>query len=521
MPPTGGAATAVRLVAVIDVGATAIRLAVAEIDDAGNVRVLDRFIQPVSIGKDTFTKGFIRKATIEECVAVLKSYRQILSEYKISIPNDVRVVATSAVREAENRMAFIDRVYSAAGFSVDPIDEAEVSRLTYVGIQSYLRSEPALLEALTLIVEVGGGNTELLLLDRGDVVYAHTSRLGSLRLRETLEHYRAPKLKTRNIIESQVQRTIEQIRQHVDEQRPLEMVALGGDVRYAASQLLPDWNVEQPGRLALTALERFTDKTLNMSEEERVKKYHLSFPDSETLGPALLACVQLARAFRVKHVFVSSLNLRYAVLKEMAARGTWNEDLERQIVRSAHDLGRKFCFDAAHAQNVADVARQLFRVLENEHRLPQRFGLILYVAALLHEIGMFVNSSSHHKHSMYLINNSDFFGLSRKDVLLVSLVARYHRRASPKPNHPGYAGLSRDERVAVAKLAAILRIADALDGAHSQRVSTISTEQEDGRLIVYVPGVEDLSVEQLALKQKGPLFEEVFGMQVLLRPARG
>jgi exopolyphosphatase/guanosine-5'-triphosphate,3'-diphosphate pyrophosphatase len=109
------------------------------------------------------------------------------------------------------------------------------------------------------------------------------------------------------------------------------------------------------------------------------------------------------------------------------------------------------------------------------------------------------------------------FGLRAEDMVLVGLVARYHRRASPKPTHYQYASLERDQRIAVAKLAAILRVADALDRSRSQRIQELQCERDDDRLIISVPHVEDLSLEQLAMKEKGTLFEEIFGVPVLLR----
>ena len=127
---------------------------------------------------------------------------------------------------------------------------------------------------------------------------------------------------------------------------------------------------------------------------------------------------------------------------------------------------------------------------------------------------------SNHKHALYLIRNSELFGLSRRDVLLVALVARYHRRSSPKPDHEGYATLDRDDRVAVAKLAAILRIAIALDESRNQRIHEVKCKVESHRVVLTVRGVEDISLEQLALRQNGGLFEEVFGSQVLLRTSR-
>jgi exopolyphosphatase/guanosine-5'-triphosphate,3'-diphosphate pyrophosphatase len=118
---------------------------------------------------------------------------------------------------------------------------------------------------------------------------------------------------------------------------------------------------------------------------------------------------------------------------------------------------------------------------------------------------------------MYLIENSDLFGLSPADMLLVALVARYHRRASPKPTHPGFSTLERDRRVTVSKLAAILRIAIALDASRTQRVSNITCQRERSKLVIGVPLVDDLSVEQLALRQGRSLFEEIYGVTVQLR----
>ncbi len=121
---------------------------------------------------------------------------------------------------------------------------------------------------------------------------------------------------------------------------------------------------------------------------------------------------------------------------------------------------------------------------------------------------------------MYLVLNSDLFGLSRKDRTLVSLVARYHRRASPKPTHQGIAALSRDERVAISKLAGLLRIAIAIDESRSQRITDFACRREKDRLVISVPNVDDLSLEQLAINQTGGLFEETYGLKVLLRRVR-
>jgi exopolyphosphatase / guanosine-5'-triphosphate,3'-diphosphate pyrophosphatase len=230
-----------------------------------------------------------------------------------------------------------------------------------------------------------------------------------------------------------------------------------------------------------------------------------------------LANLLLAKELGLKEILVTSITLRDGLLREMASSKGWTSEFSRQIIRSAIDLGRRYEFDEPHSLHVARLSQLLFHQLREEHHLDSRYEIILYVAALLHEIGLFVSTHSSHKHAMYLIRHSELFGLGRKDHLLAGLVARYHRRASPQPTHEGYNALDRHERVAVAQLAAMLRVAIALDDSRSQRIHDLSCETENNRLVISIPLVEDLSLEQLALKQNGSLFEETFGMPVLLR----
>jgi len=512
--------TAPLPVAVIDIGTSSIRMAVAEIHDGGQVRLLTTLSRPAMLGKDTFTRGIIEKSTIEDCVRVLKGYRHVLAEHRIDRPEQLRCVATSAVREAQNRLAFIDRIYTATGIAVQAIDEGEVNRLTYLGVQPLLKSSPELIGKRTVVVEVGGGSTELLVVQDTDVLFSHSYRLGSLRLREQLESFRASQASTRKIMTTHIQRAIEQILQQVPAESAEELVGLGGDVRFAAKQLIPDWTPEQVVRLPLARLERLVDTLLSVNEDKLVHRFHVSFADASTLGPALQAYVQLCKAFQLTDLIVSNVNLRDGLLNEMASRGLWSEDFVNQVIRSAIDLGRKFDFNEAHARHVAKLCKILFQSLREEHRLDPKYELLLTVAALLHEIGLYVSTGSYHKHTMYLINHSELFGLSRSDVMLVALTARYHRRSSPKSSHPWYASLERDQRTAVAKMAALLRVAVALDASRTQRLHELRLAREGGRMVISLPQVDDISLEQLALKQSGSLFEETYGMPVLLRQLR-
>jgi exopolyphosphatase/guanosine-5'-triphosphate,3'-diphosphate pyrophosphatase len=493
-------------VAVIDIGSTSIRMAIAEIEGQGQIRTLEEVSRAVSLGKDTFTSQEISRESIEECVRILRSYWRLMQEFGITRPEQIRIVATSAVREASNRLAFIDRIYIATGLEIRILDEAEVNRITYMGIQPLLQKNPILASVKTIIVEVGSGSTEILVVSSGNIQFSNTYRLGSLRMLEQVDRFKTSHAKQRAIIESQIRGETE-----------IQMVAIGGDVRMAVKNIDSVVADGELHRVAADALLAFARQIGNMHEDELISRYSVSFADTETLWPALISYALLAKEFKSEHLFVADTNLRDGLLTELSVRDAWTVELRNQIVLSAINLGRRFAFDEAHARHVATLCRKLFLDLIQEHQLDQRMELILYLAALLHEIGVFISTRSHHKHAMYIIRHSELFGLSERDQLLLSLVVRYQRRSSPQPEHEGYSILDRNDRIAVAKMAAILRLAIALDESRSERIGTIRCVREENRLVIITRGSEDVSLEQLTIRQSSDLFEEVFGLSVVLR----
>ena len=145
--------------------------------------------------------------------------------------------------------------------------------------------------------------------------------------------------------------------------------------------------------------------------------------------------------------------------------------------------------------------------------------MLLRVAGLLHEIGSFVSNAAHHKHGYYLIANSEIFGLNRDDTEVVAHIARYHRRSSPKPSHPEYMALPRESRVVVNKLAAILRVVDALARTRGRKLPSPRFERRGDEFIISLPGAASLLLERRALAAKGDMFEDIYGMTLRLEEA--
>jgi exopolyphosphatase / guanosine-5'-triphosphate,3'-diphosphate pyrophosphatase len=490
---------------------------IAEVSPDGTVRILDNLQQAVPVGRDTYTRGEITRQTIEECVRVITSYRHIMAEYQITHEDQIRAVATAAVREAVNRVNFLDRIFIATGIAVEPLDETDITRLTYLGLYPQLSRDRTLHSSNVLVAAMEGGSTDVTFIEKGTVTFSRNYRLGSMKLQKMLETCQAPASQERDLMEDHIEQTVDVIVNNLPTRRSVRLLALGSEARFAAAQLKGRWDGESITRLQLQPYGRLTGKVLEQSVDKTTRAYHLPYTEAETLAPTLYFYERLARSLQQRSILVSGVSMRSGVVQEIARRDLWVATFGDQIIGPAREIARKYHVNETHADHVAVLCHAIFAAMEPVHKLGPWHELLLTVAALLHDIGLYVSERSHHKHSMYLINNSELFGLSRRDRLLVSLLARYHRRAGPKPTHEGFSLLNRNDRVVVAKLASILRVADALDRSYSQRIRDISCVREPGRFVIEVPNCTDLSLERLALRSKDSMFREVFGMEVILR----
>lgn len=505
-----------RLAAVIDIGSTSIRMQIGEINVKGRIRKLESFAQAVSVGKDSFHQGKVSKQTIEDCVFVLRIYRAKLDEYGIVSNDDIRVIATSGVKEASNRLAMQDRIFIATGFEIEPFDAAELHRATYLGIQPFMNDHPDIFSGRTIACEVGGGSTEVLVLAKMNVSYSRTFRLGALRMRKSVDSMDLLADRAKKLMVSQIDQSVETLLENIGGNVDV-YVAMGGDIRFAAHEIKHKQLDEHLTEIKTKNLEAFVDSVLELSPDKIVNQYHFSLPDAESFAPGLLTHLHIAKCVGAKRFVVADVNLRDSLLKEMAMGRRWTREIQEQIVGSAKQLGKKFNYNQSHAKHVAFLACELFDQLKELHHLGNRFRGILELASLLHEIGLFVSTRSNHKHAMYLIRNSELFGVGQKEMDLVALVARYHRRATPQPSHEIFARLPRSERVAVAKLAALLRLAIALNASHGQKIKQIECQLNEKRVLVLTDSVADLSMEQLKLKQVRSFFESIFGTVVVLQ----
>ena len=510
--------TAPQLVAVLDMGASAVRLVIAEIGPDRSIRIIEEASRGILLGRDTFSSGAIRSKTIDAALAALASFRKVIDEYGVQ---HLRAVATSAVREARNVDIVLDRIQGRTGITFDLINEAEESRLIFLAVKPAVEARFDFQTDSTLIVEVGGGSTSLMLLRDGLPSRSALYALGSVRLRQQLELRRLPHDVQLALLKRSIANVVDEIRHDVPLNRVAHVLGVGGEARFVASQLRADQSENVTAEVERHAFLAFCDRLAVLDEDQIVDGFGLAAGEAEALVPSLLVYRAILAETAATKLIISDASLRRGVLLDMAEPGgrLSAAHFEQQVLASAEAVGHKHRFDRNHGRHVAALAVQLFDEFHDEHGLSQRERLLLQVAGLLHDIGIYVSLRAHHKHSQYLLSATQIFGLSNDETAIVSNIARYHRRGLPQKSHFPYMALDRQDRLIVNKLAALLRIANALDAEHLQKVREIRLLRRERAWILEISGDGDLTMEQLAATARADMFADTFGRELVIRGA--
>jgi exopolyphosphatase/guanosine-5'-triphosphate,3'-diphosphate pyrophosphatase len=515
--------------AAIDIGSNALRLRIVDVDpptmgpDGPRFTAFrDVFVDraPVRLGHDVFTRGFIEQGVIGAACEALRRFRAAMDGAKV---DRYRAVATSAAREAQNGDLFVERAEREAGIHVDVIEGMEEARLVQCAVAERLD----LRGRTALLVDIGGGSTELTLLPGGDSrsspSFTRSLPVGTVRLVEAFLEGRGPvDGEHRSLLEEYVDRVfaeaVPEIRELTDGAVDL-VIGTGGNIETLAD-LCPVPGAFSEGRaIEVSAMETLLGELCAKSVDERAGKYSLRPDRADTIVPAATILARIARAFQRTSVAAPGVGLKEGVLVDLARVHFVPEDFPAEAAAlndACLRLGRRYHFDEAHGAVVARFAVRLFDDLAVRHRLGPRDRILLHAAALLHDIGDFVRYEGHHKHSYYLIANSDLMGLTPVERAIVANVARYHRKSTPQLDHDNFRALAREDRAKVKAMAAILRIADAFDREHRGKIGEVAGRIDGEALVLEVTGAPDRQLEEWTVRAKAGLLKEAFGLDVRL-----
>lgn len=504
------------LEAVIEIGSTAIRVMVFQVDSAGTWTTIDKAELPVPLGRDVFTNGTISKETLLQCTCILNRFNELLKGWNID-KEHTSIIATSAVREAGNRDMFIDRIYVKTHYIVKVIDGIEENKLMYLSTVEALRKEaPQLINQNAVILEIGGGSTELMILKQGKMAAAHSLHLGTVIIDQYVKSMLGSIHDARHFLADYIKTAGMNMSTEINFSKILQFITLGSETQIAAKEVgkkigARTWSISKQDFF------QFVNSIQQYSIEECLIKFKLSYNEANSLQVGLLSYKLFMELTSAQEMIVTDMSVREGLLiNRISPPDDIQSMFYSQIIASTRNMGRKYSFDEKHAQFVHDIALKIYDSMQDELVLPPSARLLLEVAAYLHDIGVFIRSEDHQAHSQYIISNSDIFGLSRNSIEIVSLVVFYHRGCINYQNDKKYRILPRLERIQVLKLAAILRVADALDRGHSQHLKNFTIEKQNDRLVLHLSDIHDINLEKVAVAEKSDLFESIFGYSLTI-----
>ncbi|MDC0747642.1 Ppx/GppA phosphatase family protein [Polyangium mundeleinium] len=509
--------------AAIDIGSNAIRLRVVDVDPPLLTDDGPRFYPfrdvlvdraPVRLGHDVFTKGRLENGVIGAACEALKRFRAAMDAAKVE---RYRAVATSAAREAQNGDLFVERAERESRVHVEIIEGVEEARLVQLAVVERIPMS----QRRSLLVDIGGGSTELTLLEGRLPVYSRSLPVGTVRLLEAFLEGRGPiDMGHRKLLEEYVDRVCADAFREIEDASdgPVDVViGTGGNIETLAD-LCPMPIAFPEGRaIEVRAMRRLLDDLSAKSVDERVIAYGLRPDRADTIVPAATVLCRVAEAFGRESITAPGVGLKEGVLVDLARQHFVPRDFGGEaaaVSEACLRLGRRYHFDEAHGMLVARFATRLFDELSARHRMSPRDRILLHAASLLHDVGDFVRYEGHHKHSYYLIVHADLMGLSPAEREIVANVARYHRKSPPQLDHENFRALSREDRAKVKAMAAILRVADALDREHRAKVAGVSGRIEGDTLVLELSGTEDRSLEEWTVAAKCGMLKDALGLDV-------
>ena len=504
--------------AAVDIGSNSVRMMAAEVNQE-TIRVLAEERQVTRLGESVFRTGRISEEALTFLSATLARMAAIYQKLNV---DRVRAVATSAVRDAGNQEEFIARASAILGVGVEVISGPEESRLIRLGVESRWPRP----KERTLIIDVGGGSTELIVCQGGQLIDAVSKPLGAVRLTELFLKSDPPKAEELHRMNQYIDEKLASFtRKHRNEMfdRAVATSASAAAVVSAVNEL-PRARREEADRMRARTTQ-IRQLYANLSTRDlaaRRKIAGIGPRRAEIVIPGAAVFLKVLEAFQHRSLYYSAAGVRDGIIADFEARGVGRElsQLSNEQLKVVEAMAKRYGVSMKHIQKVAQMAVRLFEVAHPIHNLPPAAGKMLHAAAYLHDIGHFVSDTGHHKHSAYLVANSDMPGFTNRERFTIATLCQFHRKSMPQPRHANFQALDADAKRTVLLLAPLLRLADCLDRGHRQRVHDLKGQIKNGGFLIQVRAEKDADLEVWAANNAAAAFQQVYGIPVTIQRAR-
>jgi exopolyphosphatase/guanosine-5'-triphosphate,3'-diphosphate pyrophosphatase len=501
-------------IAAIDIGSNSVRQIVADVSQAGTIRVVDEMKAMPRLGDGLESTGALSQLAIDSAVAAVQ--RMVTLARQLAAAR-IEIVATSAVRDASNAEVFTAQVLAATGHTVRVLSGEEEALLCYRSALAHFE----LGAGRTVVMDIGGGSLELVLAKDGLIERVASLPFGAVRL---TEKFLTPVVRPRRV---------RALREHVREGlkkavpvkdwRGAQVIGSGGTFTNLAGIVLSRQHVSVRSphgtRVTRAELEHVLEWLQRIESIERQAVPGLNPARADIIVAGLAVAAEVLGRFDPRDLLTSAYGIREGLLLEAAKIEPTVADPGVSRERSVREFAERCHYEEPHARQVMALSLQLFDALASKLDLTAADRLTLADAALLHDVGYHINYEKHHKHSFHLISHADLLGMTPSEQITIAHIARYHRGAAPKLKHPGFGDLDKSAQRRIIKLSAILRFADGMDRGHVSAVGKMSVKWSHDALRVTAheaEGATNVRLECWGAIRKRRLLEEVIDKPVFV-----
>jgi exopolyphosphatase/guanosine-5'-triphosphate,3'-diphosphate pyrophosphatase len=506
--------------AAIDIGSNSIRMEAAEVAPGLGTRILASEREVTRLGESVFRTGSVSEEAMKATCAVLARMAGLYRKLDVA---GVRAVATSAIRDTSNQREFLARASEAAGTPVEIISGREEARLIHLGVEN-VWPQP---DRRLLVIDIGGGSAEIIASEHGQVADSYSKPLGAVRLREAFLKDDPPAPRQLHQMHEYVRAKLDAPRRRLGHTGWDRAIATSATAAAVAAAVAREPRNKRDGidrlRITTAQVRKLYGKLAELGLAGRRKITGIGPRRAEIIVPGVAVLLDFLDLFHLPAVYYSRAGVRDGIIADLAARkvGAERTRLSREQRREVEDMGRRYGVAPEHARKVADVASRLFIALQPLHELPLGTGKLLEAAAYLLDVGHFISSVAHHKHSYYVVSNSDMAGFTERERFLIASLCRYHRKSLPSPVHGVYQALNAEERRMLMLIIPILRLADNLDRSRDQRIQDVECRLANGSVVLEVRARGDIDLEQWGAERAGAAFQQVYNRSISVVKARG
>lgn len=518
---------AIRTFAAIDVGSFELEMGIYQMSDKTGIRRIDHIRHVIALGRDTYSQGKISYGLVEEMCQVLGGFVQIMDTYRVK---DYRAYATSAMREARNNQIILEQIRVRTGLSVHIISNSEQRFISYKAIAAMAGEFNKVIQKGTAIVDVGFGSAQLSLFDKDSLVTTQNLPLGALRVRSLLSGIPASVSGHREQIEEIVDNELFTFRKMYLKDREINnLIGIGENILYIINRM--DLKAHKD-KIDAASMNRFYDRLSQLTTNQIEEKFGVNSEYASLLLPSVVVYKRILELTGAEMFWVPGIRLCDGIAAEYAHDNKlvkFSHNFENDILAASRNMAKRYKCHTGHNQVLELYALGIFDSMKKYHGLGSRERLLLQIAVLLHSCGKFISIKNSNECSYNIIMSTEIIGLSHLEREIIANVVRYNIRdfdygkvqLETEDLQENLSAHSRSSiTILIAKLTAILRLANSMDRSHRGKLTDCRMTVRDNELVVSTGYPEDMALEASSFDQKADFFEEIFGVRPVLKQKR-